>query len=60
MEVIARVALNLFTNYVDIALAVPADFPTVGPRPQRKASERSKWMVAAAPAEGPTDEAAHR
>ncbi|ADD41975.1 carboxymuconolactone decarboxylase family protein [Stackebrandtia nassauensis] len=29
VEVIAQVALNLFTNYVNIALAVPVDFPTV-------------------------------
>jgi uncharacterized peroxidase-related enzyme len=29
VEVIAHVALNLFTNYVNIALAVPVDFPAV-------------------------------
>lgn len=29
VEVIAQVALNLFTNYVNIALAVPVDFPAV-------------------------------
>ncbi|KHL25243.1 carboxymuconolactone decarboxylase [Croceibacterium mercuriale] len=29
MEIIAHVALNLFTNYVNVALAVPVDFPTV-------------------------------
>lgn len=29
VEVIAHVALNLFTNYVNVALAVPVDFPGV-------------------------------
>ncbi|WP_458687103.1 carboxymuconolactone decarboxylase family protein [Nocardia tengchongensis] len=29
VEVIAQVALNLFTNYINIALAVPVDFPAV-------------------------------
>lgn len=29
VETIAQVALNLFTNYVNIALAVPLDFPAV-------------------------------
>ncbi|MEV0299057.1 peroxidase-related enzyme [Nocardia sp. NPDC050710] len=32
VEVIGQVALNLFTNYINIALAVPVDFPTVGLR----------------------------
>ncbi|WP_275001565.1 carboxymuconolactone decarboxylase family protein [Promicromonospora iranensis] len=32
VEVIAQVALNLFTNYVNIALAVPVDFPAVALR----------------------------
>lgn len=32
VELIAQVALNLFTNYVNIALDVPIDFPTVGLR----------------------------
>lgn len=32
VEVIAHVALNLFTNYVNIALAVPVDFPVVALR----------------------------
>jgi alkylhydroperoxidase family enzyme len=32
VEVIAHVALNLFTNYVKVALDVPVDFPTVGLR----------------------------
>jgi uncharacterized peroxidase-related enzyme len=32
VEVIAHVALNLFTNYVNIALAVPVDFPAVALR----------------------------
>lgn len=27
LEIIANVALNLFTNYVNVALAVPVDFP---------------------------------
>ena len=29
IEVIAHVALNLFTNYVNVALDVPVDFPAV-------------------------------
>jgi alkylhydroperoxidase family enzyme len=29
VEVIAHVALNLFTNYVNIAFDVPVDFPAV-------------------------------
>jgi alkylhydroperoxidase family enzyme len=29
VEVIGQVALNLFTNYVNIALDVPVDFPDV-------------------------------
>ena len=29
MEILAHVALNLFTNYVNVALAVPVDFPAV-------------------------------
>jgi uncharacterized peroxidase-related enzyme len=32
VEIIAHVALNLFTNYVNIALAVPLDFPAVALR----------------------------
>ncbi|MBB2923937.1 carboxymuconolactone decarboxylase family protein [Cellulomonas cellasea] len=32
VEVLAHVALNLFTNYVNIALDVPVDFPVVGLR----------------------------
>jgi uncharacterized peroxidase-related enzyme len=29
VEILAHVALNLFTNYVNVALAVPLDFPAV-------------------------------
>lgn len=29
VEIIAHVALNLFTNYVNVALDVPVDFPGV-------------------------------
>lgn len=29
VEILAHVALNLFTNYVNVALAVPVDFPRV-------------------------------
>ncbi|MFK0274764.1 carboxymuconolactone decarboxylase family protein [Ensifer sp. NPDC090286] len=29
VEIVAHVALNLFTNYINIALAVPVDFPGV-------------------------------
>ena len=29
MEILAHVALNLFTNYVNLAFAVPVDFPAV-------------------------------
>ncbi|MFE3794494.1 carboxymuconolactone decarboxylase family protein [Nocardia tengchongensis] len=32
VETIGQVALNLFTNYVNIALGVPVDFPAVGLR----------------------------
>ena len=35
VEVVAHVALNLFTNYVNVALAVPVDFPGVKLRPGR-------------------------
>jgi alkylhydroperoxidase family enzyme len=30
VEIIAHVALNLFTNYINVALDVPVDFPKVG------------------------------
>ncbi|KOX13311.1 carboxymuconolactone decarboxylase family protein [Nocardiopsis sp. NRRL B-16309] len=33
VEVVAQVALNLFTNYINIALDVPVDFPGVRLRP---------------------------
>lgn len=29
VEILAHVALNIFTNYVNIALDVPVDFPAV-------------------------------
>ncbi|RYE95538.1 MAG: carboxymuconolactone decarboxylase, partial [Oxalobacteraceae bacterium] len=29
VEIMAHVALNLFTNYVNVAFAVPVDFPGV-------------------------------
>ena len=29
VEIVAHVALNLFTNYVNVAFAVPVDFPAV-------------------------------
>ena len=29
VEIMAHVALNLFTNYVNVALQVPVDFPSV-------------------------------
>ena len=29
VEILAHVALNLFTNYVNVALRVPVDFPSV-------------------------------
>ena len=32
VEVVAHVALNLFTNYINVALEVPVDFPGVGLR----------------------------
>lgn len=35
VETVAHVALNLFTNYVNVALAVPVDFPGVKLRPAR-------------------------
>jgi uncharacterized peroxidase-related enzyme len=36
VEVLAHVALNLFTNYVNVAFAVPVDFPAVKLRHSRK------------------------
>jgi alkylhydroperoxidase family enzyme len=33
VEILAHVALNLFTNYVNMALDVPVDFPHVPLRP---------------------------
>ena len=38
MEIVAHVALNLFTNYVNIVFAVPVDFPAVAPLPAGRAS----------------------
>jgi alkylhydroperoxidase family enzyme len=32
VEILAHVALNLFTNYVNVALAVPVDFASVALR----------------------------
>jgi uncharacterized peroxidase-related enzyme len=32
VEIVAHVALNLFTNYVNVAFAVPVDFPSVALR----------------------------
>jgi alkylhydroperoxidase family enzyme len=29
VEIVAHVALNLFTNYINVALDVPVDFPSV-------------------------------
>lgn len=34
MEIMAHIALNLFTNYVNVAFAVPVDFPHVTLRAQ--------------------------
>ncbi|AKJ27543.1 carboxymuconolactone decarboxylase family protein [Caldimonas brevitalea] len=34
VEIVAHVALNLFTNYVNVALAVPVDFPAVALSPR--------------------------
>ena len=34
VEILAHVALNLFTNYVNVAFAVPLDFPAVALRRQ--------------------------
>lgn len=34
VEILAHVALNLFTNYVNVAFAVPVDFPAVKLRPR--------------------------
>jgi uncharacterized peroxidase-related enzyme len=35
VEILAHVALNLFTNYVNVAFAVPVDFPAVALRRAR-------------------------
>jgi len=32
-EILAHVALNIFTNYTNVAFAVPVDFPKVNLRP---------------------------
>lgn len=32
VEIMAHVALNLFTNYINVALDVPVDFPKIGLR----------------------------
>ena len=29
VEILAHVALNLFTNYINVAFSVPVDFPAV-------------------------------
>jgi uncharacterized peroxidase-related enzyme len=34
MEILAHVALNIFTNYTNVAFAVPVDFPAVALRPR--------------------------
>jgi len=36
VEIMAHVALNLFTNYVNVAFAVPVDFPGVPLRAARR------------------------
>lgn len=33
VEILAHVALNVFTNYVNVALEVPVDFPKVALTP---------------------------
>jgi len=33
MEIVAHIALNLFTNYVNVALDVPVDFPSLKLKP---------------------------
>lgn len=38
MEIVAHVALNLFTNYVNIVFAVPVDFPAVALVPAKTPS----------------------
>jgi uncharacterized peroxidase-related enzyme len=35
VEILAHVALNLFTNYVNVAFKVPVDFPSVATRASR-------------------------
>jgi AhpD family alkylhydroperoxidase len=35
VEIVAHVALNLFTNYVNVAFKVPVDFPSVATRASR-------------------------
>ncbi|MCB2007622.1 MAG: peroxidase-related enzyme [Rhodoferax sp.] len=37
VEIVAHVALNLFTNYVNIVFAVPVDFPAVALVPAKQA-----------------------
>ena len=38
VEIVAHVALNLFTNYVNIVFAVPVDFPAVALVPAKQAA----------------------
>ena len=43
VEIVAHVALNLFTNYVNVALDVPVDFPKVALRPRAACRPGQCW-----------------
>lgn len=43
VEIVAHVALNLFTNYVNVALSVPVDFPAGETAPRRVAACGINW-----------------
>ena len=49
VEIIAHVALNLFTNYINITLDVPVDFPKIQLRWDRYRRSRSKLHQAVRP-----------
>ena len=40
-EIIAHVALNVLTNYFNVAVETPIDFPVVGPLPASTLTSRS-------------------
>ncbi|MDB5869341.1 MAG: carboxymuconolactone decarboxylase [Polaromonas sp.] len=39
VEILAHVALNIFTNYINVAFEVPVDFPRVALNPAAQATD---------------------